>query len=138
MKTIARRLLAPLAAALLLAGAAAAQTPTLASRLVGHWSLVSVAIGDQKAYGADPKGSMFFDAAGHYAVSSSRQPYRRRRRDRLFRRICARRGGGRLCRCMSTPATAPARRGATKSGSCSSTATRSPFAATTRRTAWAA
>jgi hypothetical protein len=68
MKTIARRLLAPLVATLLVAGAAAAETPTLASRLVGHWSLVSVAIGDQKTYGADPKGSMFFDAAGHYAV----------------------------------------------------------------------
>ena len=68
MKTIARRLLTPLAALLLVAGAAAAETPTLASRLVGHWSLVSVAIGEQKPYGADPKGSMFFDAAGHYSV----------------------------------------------------------------------
>jgi hypothetical protein len=68
MKTIARRLLAPLVAALLFAGAAAAQTPSLAGRLVGHWSLVSVAIGDQRPYGADPKGSMFFDAAGHYSV----------------------------------------------------------------------
>ncbi len=68
MKTIVRRLLAPLVAALLFAGAVAAQTPTLASRLVGHWSLVSVAIGDQRPYGADPKGSMFFDAAGHYSV----------------------------------------------------------------------
>jgi hypothetical protein len=68
MKTIARRVLASLAAALLFAGAAAAQAPTLASRLVGHWSLVSVAIGDQRPYGADPQGSMFFDAAGHYSV----------------------------------------------------------------------
>ena len=68
MKTPARRLLAPLAAALLVVGAAAAQTPSLASRLVGHWNLVSVAIGDQRPYGADPRGSMFFDAAGHYAV----------------------------------------------------------------------
>jgi len=68
MKTIALRLLALFVAALLFAGAAAAETPTLASRLVGHWSLVSVAIGDQKPYGADPKGSMFFDAAGHYAI----------------------------------------------------------------------
>jgi hypothetical protein len=68
MKTIARRLLAPLVAALIVVGAAAAQTPTLASRLVGHWSLVSVAIGEQRPYGADPKGSMFFDAAGHYSV----------------------------------------------------------------------
>jgi len=68
MKTIARRLLTPLLAALFVAGAAAAETPTLASRLVGHWSLVSVAIGGQKPYGADPQGSMFFDVAGHYAV----------------------------------------------------------------------
>jgi hypothetical protein len=68
MKTIVRRLLAPLVAALIVAGAAAAETPTLASRLVGHWSLVSVMIGDQKPYGADPKGSMFFDAAGDYSV----------------------------------------------------------------------
>jgi hypothetical protein len=68
MKTPARRLLAPLAAALLVVGAAAAQTPSLAGRLVGHWSLASVAIGDQRPYGADPKGSMFFDAAGHYSV----------------------------------------------------------------------
>ena len=68
MKTPARRLLAPLAAALLVVGAAAAQTPSLAGRLVGHWSLASVAIGDQRPYGADPKGSMFFDAAGHYAI----------------------------------------------------------------------
>jgi hypothetical protein len=68
MKTIARRLLAPLVAALLVVGVAAAETPSLASRLVGHWSLVSVAIGDQKTYGAEPKGSMFFDAAGHYSV----------------------------------------------------------------------
>ena len=68
MKTIVRRLLAPLVAALIVAGAAAAETPTLASRLVGHWSLVSVAIGDQRTYGAEPKGSMFFDAGGHYSV----------------------------------------------------------------------
>ena len=68
MKTIIHRLLVPFAAALLVAGAAAAQTPSLASWLVGHWSLVSVAIGDQRPYGVDPKGSMFFDAAGHYAV----------------------------------------------------------------------
>ena len=68
MKTIACRMLAPLVAALIVVGAAAAQTPTLASRLVGHWSLVSVAIGDQRTYGVEPKGSMFFDAAGHYSV----------------------------------------------------------------------
>ena len=110
MKTIARRLLAPLVAALLVAGAAAAQTPTLASRLVGHWSLVSVAIGDQKTYGADPKGSMFFDAAGHYAVivvaatapaAPARSPISANIRSTKRRASC---------RCTSTPATAPARR----------------------------
>jgi hypothetical protein len=68
METIVRCLLAPFAMTLLLAGAAAAQTPSLASRLIGHWSLVAVAIGDQRPYGAEPKGSMFFDAAGHYAI----------------------------------------------------------------------
>jgi len=67
MRTCAR-LLAPLVAALVLAGAAAAQTPGLASRLIGHWSLVSVTIGDQQPYGASPKGSLFFDAGGHYSV----------------------------------------------------------------------
>ncbi len=68
MKTIPCRLLAPLVGALLFASAAVAETPSLASRLVGHWSLVSVAIGGQKPYGADPRGSMFFDAGGHYAI----------------------------------------------------------------------
>ncbi len=129
MKTIARRLLAPLAALLLVAGAAAAETPTLASRLVGHWSLVSVAIGDQKPYGADPKGSMFFDAAGHYSVvvvgaggaARARSPISANIRSMMRRASC---------RCTSTPATAPARRGATKSGWRNSTATRSPCAAT--------
>lgn len=67
MKTTVRPL-AALAAALLVAGAAAAQTPTLASRLAGHWSLVSVTIGGQQPYGANPKGSMFFDAAGDYSM----------------------------------------------------------------------
>jgi hypothetical protein len=67
MRTIACRVAALLAVAVF-AGAALAQTPTLASRLVGHWSLVSVAIGGQKTYGAAPQGSMFFDAGGHYSV----------------------------------------------------------------------
>jgi hypothetical protein len=67
MGTIARTG-ASLLVGLLLASSAFAQTPTLASRLVGHWSLVSVAIGGQQTYGAAPQGSMFFDAAGHYSV----------------------------------------------------------------------
>jgi hypothetical protein len=67
MRTIARTG-AALLAGLLLASSAFAQTATLASRLVGHWSLVSVAIGGQQPYGAAPQGSMFFDPAGHYSV----------------------------------------------------------------------
>ena len=68
MTTTARRLLSPLVAALVVAGAAAAEAQTLASRLVGHWSLTSVSIGGEQPYGANPKGSMFFDAAGHYSI----------------------------------------------------------------------
>ena len=135
MKTIARRLLAPLVAALLVAGAAAAETPTLASRLVGHWSLVSVAIGDQKPYGAEPKGSMFFDAAGHYSVVVVAAPAAPARSPISANTRSTNRPAP--CRCTSTPATAPARRATTKSGSCNSTATRSPCATTARRTAWA-
>ena len=67
MRTIARRFAATLAA-LMVAGAAFAQSPTLAGRLVGHWSLASVAIGGQQPYGASPQGSMFFDAAGHFSI----------------------------------------------------------------------
>jgi hypothetical protein len=68
MRTIARRV-AALLASCFIAGAAFAQSgPTLASRLVGHWSLVSIAIGGQQPYGAAPQGSMFFDTAGHYSV----------------------------------------------------------------------
>ena len=76
MGTIAHRAAALLAACLIAgaslfaAGAASAQSPgpALASRLVGHWSLVSAAIGDQHPYGPGPQGSMFFDAAGHFSV----------------------------------------------------------------------
>lgn len=62
------RRVASLLALCIFAGAALAQTPTLASRLVGHWTLASVAIGGQQSYGAAPQGSMFFDAAGHFSV----------------------------------------------------------------------
>ena len=68
MKTIARHGAALLAACSIASAAFAQAGPTLASRLVGHWSLVSVAIGGQQSYGAAPQGSMFFDAGGHYAV----------------------------------------------------------------------
>jgi hypothetical protein len=62
------RRVASLLALCIFAGAALAQTPTLAGRLVGHWTLASVAIGGQQSYGAVPQGSMFFDAAGHFSV----------------------------------------------------------------------
>jgi hypothetical protein len=68
MKTIACRAAVLLAACLVVGAAFAQAGPTLASRLVRHWSLASVAIGGQRPYGAKPQGSMFFDAAGHYSV----------------------------------------------------------------------
>jgi hypothetical protein len=47
-----------------------AQTPakSLKDQLVGHWQLVSVSVNNAKPYGANPQGSMFFDAGGHYSV----------------------------------------------------------------------
>jgi hypothetical protein len=36
--------------------------------LVGHWQLVSVSVNGRVPYGADPQGSMFLDAAGHFSV----------------------------------------------------------------------
>lgn len=47
-----------------------AQTPakSLKDQLVGHWQLVSVTINDRTPYGANPQGSMFLDAGGHYSV----------------------------------------------------------------------
>lgn len=40
----------------------------LKERLVGHWQLVSVTVGERTPYGAAPKGSMFLDAGGHVSV----------------------------------------------------------------------
>ena len=53
-----------------IATAALAQTPgkSLKDQLVGHWQLVSVTIKDATPYGANPQGSMFLDADGHYSV----------------------------------------------------------------------
>lgn len=53
-----------------IAATALAQTPgkSLKEQLVGHWRLVSVSINDASPYGANPEGSMFLDAAGHYSV----------------------------------------------------------------------
>lgn len=47
-----------------------AQAPggTLKSQLVGHWTLVAVNVDTRTPYGADPKGSMFVDAGGHFSV----------------------------------------------------------------------
>jgi hypothetical protein len=73
--TISPRFIAAfkLLATLLLAlpGAALAQpaSKSLKEQLVGHWQLVSVSVNDNtQAYGDNPQGSMFADAAGHYAA----------------------------------------------------------------------
>jgi hypothetical protein len=52
------------------AGATHAQTSkSLKEQLVGHWQLASISVNDStQPYGTDPQGSMFADAAGHYAV----------------------------------------------------------------------
>ena len=47
-----------------------AQTPakSIKDQLVGHWQLVSVTVNGNMPYGANPQGSMFLDAEGHYAI----------------------------------------------------------------------
>jgi hypothetical protein len=52
-------------------GASFAQTPgkSLKEALIGHWQLVSVTASERMPYGADPHGSMFLDAAGHFSTS---------------------------------------------------------------------
>lgn len=47
-----------------------AQTPgkSLKDTLAGHWQLVSVTANERMPYGADPHGSMFLDAAGHFSI----------------------------------------------------------------------
>lgn len=72
MKISARGLLtgAPLLLGLVLMSSALAQSAatSLKQQLVGHWQLVSVALGDRTPYGAAPQGSMFLDAEGHLSV----------------------------------------------------------------------
>ena len=53
-----------------LAKASLAQAPTksLKDQVVGHWQLVSVTVNDTASYGANPQGSMFVDAGGHFSV----------------------------------------------------------------------
>jgi hypothetical protein len=45
-----------------------AQEKSLKGALVGHWQLVSVSVNGRTPYGADPHGSLFLDAAGHFSV----------------------------------------------------------------------
>jgi hypothetical protein len=47
---------------------ALAPATSLKEALVGHWQLVSVTGNERAPYGADPRGSMFFDATGHFSV----------------------------------------------------------------------
>jgi hypothetical protein len=46
----------------------AAQEKSLKDALVGHWQLISVSVNGRTPYGANPQGSMFLDAAGHFSV----------------------------------------------------------------------
>jgi len=48
--------------------AQASSKSQLTAQLIGHWRLVSISIGATQPYGADPRGSMFLDAGGHYSV----------------------------------------------------------------------
>ena len=72
MKISARGLVsgAPLLLGLALMSSALAQSaaPSLKQQLIGHWQLVSVAVGERTPYGAAPQGSMFLDAEGHLSV----------------------------------------------------------------------
>ena len=47
-----------------------AQAPakSLKEALAGHWQLVSVTANERTPYGANPHGSMFLDAGGHFSV----------------------------------------------------------------------
>ena len=47
---------------------AQATAKSIKDQLVGHWQLVAVTINDAAPYGANPQGSMFFDANGNYSV----------------------------------------------------------------------
>jgi len=75
MRSRPREFLAGLFAAVALLAAAsgypaAAQDPDNAYRnqLIGRWQLVSIAVDNEMPYGANPKGTMFADAAGHFSV----------------------------------------------------------------------
>jgi len=73
MTNIARGVVACASSLIVLVSVSApsfAQTPpkSLMDQLIGHWRLVSISIGDAQPYGANPQGSMFVDAGGHYSV----------------------------------------------------------------------
>jgi len=75
MKITMRRMLVSLSllaglAVILSAPSSFAQTPaqSLKQGLIGHWQLVSVSANERAPYGADPRGSMFLDAGGHFSI----------------------------------------------------------------------
>jgi hypothetical protein len=55
-------------AMMFVASPSSAQEKSLKEVLVGHWQLVSVSVNGRTPYGANPQGSMFLDAAGHFSV----------------------------------------------------------------------
>jgi hypothetical protein len=75
MKTTMRRMLVGFSLAvglalLFLGNKCFAQTAgkSLQEALVGHWQLVSVTANERTPYGANPQGSMFLDAGGHFSM----------------------------------------------------------------------
>lgn len=73
MKIVARSVTMSLSVLLILAmmflaSRSSAQEKSLKEALIGHWQLVSVSVNGRSPYGADPHGSMFLDAAGHFSV----------------------------------------------------------------------
>jgi hypothetical protein len=52
------------------ATASFAQTPTtsIKTKLIGNWELVSVLLNQTAPYGENPRGTMTFDANGHFSV----------------------------------------------------------------------
>jgi hypothetical protein len=55
-------------AMMFLASPSSAQEKSLKEALVGHWQLVSVSVNGRTPYGANPHGSLFLDAAGHFSI----------------------------------------------------------------------
>jgi len=61
-------LIALTTAVLTTASHAQAPAKSLKEALAGHWQLVSVTANERTPYGANPHGSMFLDAAGHFSI----------------------------------------------------------------------